>query len=248
MLKLENICYDVDADRPDRAKRILSDVSLEFPDRSLTVITGHNGSGKSTLVKLIMGIDKPTSGRILFNGADVTGDSVTDRALKGFTIAFQQPVRFKGITVRNLLDAACRRKCSTGDACNFLYSVGLCAKDYIDRPVDDTLSGGELKRIELATALAKGGEVFLPVCFFFVLRHCVPILTGLRPFIIIGPLIYFFYFCHSSTSVMRTSCPEISCFTILNRVPLVNNTSRWSSGANLPLNSEISDMSRPFLL
>ena len=161
MLKLENICYDVDADRPDRAKRILSDVSLEFPDRSLTVITGHNGSGKSTLVKLIMGIDKPTSGRILFNGADVTGDSVTDRALKGFTIAFQQPVRFKGITVRNLLDAACRRKCSTGDACNFLYSVGLCAKDYIDRPVDDTLSGGELKRIELATALAKGGEVFL---------------------------------------------------------------------------------------
>ena len=160
MLKLENICYDVDADRPDRAKRILSDVSLEFPDRSLTVITGHNGSGKSTLVKLIMGIDKPTSGRILFNGADVTGDSVTDRALKGFTIAFQQPVRFKGITVRNLLDAACRRKCSTGDACNFLYSVGLCAKDYIDRPVDDTLSGGELKRIELATALAKGGEVF----------------------------------------------------------------------------------------
>lgn len=161
MLKLDHICYDVGADRPDTAKRILSDVTLEFPDHSVTVITGHNGSGKSTLVKLIMGIDKPSSGRIIFNGEDVTDATVTERAKKGFTIAFQQPVRFKGITVRNLLDAACGKTCSTGDACRYLYSVGLCAKDYIDRPVDGTLSGGELKRIELATALAKGGEVFL---------------------------------------------------------------------------------------
>ena len=161
MLKLEHIYYDVDADRPDKARHILSDVSLEFPDRTVTVITGHNGSGKSTLVKLIMGIDRPTSGKILFDGEDVTNASVTERALKGFTLAFQQPVRFKGITVRDLLNAACRKKCSTGEACKYLYTVGLCAKDYIDRPVDDTLSGGELKRIELATALAKGGEVFL---------------------------------------------------------------------------------------
>lgn len=161
MLKLDKICYDVGTDRPDTAKRILSDVTMEFPDHSVTVITGHNGSGKSTLVKLIMGIDKPSSGRIIFNGEDVTDASVTERAKKGFTIAFQQPVRFKGITVRNLLDAACGKTCSTGDACRYLYSVGLCAKDYIDRPVDGTLSGGELKRIELATALAKGGEVFL---------------------------------------------------------------------------------------
>ncbi len=161
MLELKHICYDVDTDRPDKARRILSDVSLGFPKGTVTVITGHNGSGKSTLIKLIMGIDKPTSGRILFNGEDITDASVTERALKGMTIAFQQPVRFKGITVRNLLDAACRKTCTTGEACKFLYSVGICAKDYSDRPVDDTLSGGELKRIELATALAKGGEVFL---------------------------------------------------------------------------------------
>ena len=161
MLELKHICYDVDTDRPDKARRILSDVSLGFPKGTVTVITGHNGSGKSTLIKLIMGIDKPTSGRILFNGEDITDASVTERALKGMTIAFQQPVRFKGITVRNLLDAACRKTCTTVEACKYLYSVGLCAKDYIDRPVDDTLSGGELKRIELATALAKGGEVFL---------------------------------------------------------------------------------------
>ena len=161
MLQLKNICYDVDADRPDKARRILSDVSLDFPERTVTVITGHNGSGKSTLIKLIMGIDRPTSGRILFNGEDITDASVTERALKGFTIAFQQPVRFKGITVRDLLGAACRKKLATGEACNFLYTVGLCATDYIDRPVDGTLSGGELKRIELATSLAKGGEVFL---------------------------------------------------------------------------------------
>ena len=161
MLELKHICYDVDTDRPDKARRILSDVSLGFPKGTVTVITGHNGSGKSTLIKLIMGIDKPTSGRILFNGEDITDASVTERALKGMTIAFQQPVRFKGITVRDLLNAACRKKCSTGEACKYLYTVGLCAKDYIDRPVDDTLSGGELKRIELATALAKGGKVFL---------------------------------------------------------------------------------------
>ena len=159
MLQLKNICYDVDADRPDKARRILSDVSLDFPEKTVTVITGHNGSGKSTLIKLIMGIDRPTSGRVLFNGEDITDASVTERALKGFTIAFQQPVRFKGITVRDLLGAACRKKLATGEACNFLYTVGLCAKDYIDREVDASLSGGELKRIEIAMIMARGTKL-----------------------------------------------------------------------------------------
>ena len=159
MLELKNVTYSV-ADG-DRRKNILSDVSLLFPDKSITVVTGHNGSGKSTLVKLIMGIEKPDSGKILLDGEDITGKSVTDRARMGITLAFQQPVRFKGITVKNLLDLAVGSNCSMGAACEFLFSVGLCAKNYVNRPVDDTLSGGELKRIELALALAKGGNVFL---------------------------------------------------------------------------------------
>lgn len=159
MLELKNVTYSV-ADG-DRRKNILSDVSLLFPDKSITVVTGHNGSGKSTLVKLIMGIEKPDSGKILLDGEDITDKSVTDRARMGITLAFQQPVRFKGITVKNLLDLAVGSNCSMGAACEFLFSVGLCAKNYVNRPVDDTLSGGELKRIELALALAKGGNVFL---------------------------------------------------------------------------------------
>lgn len=159
MLELKNVTYSV-ADGDGR-KNILSDVSLPFPDKSITVVTGHNGSGKSTLVKLIMGIEKPDSGKILLDGEDITGKSVTDRARMGITLAFQQPVRFKGITVKNLLDLAVGSNCSMGAACEFLFSVGLCAKNYVNRPVDDTLSGGELKRIELALALAKGGNVFL---------------------------------------------------------------------------------------
>ena len=159
MLELKNVTYSV-ADGDGR-KNILSDVSLLFPDKSITVVTGHNGSGKSTLVKLIMGIEKPDSGKILLDGEDITGKSVTDRARMGITLAFQQPVRFKGITVKNLLDLAVGSNCSMGAACEFLFSVGLCAKNYVNRPVDDTLSGGELKRIELALAMAKGGNVFL---------------------------------------------------------------------------------------
>ena len=156
MLKLEHIYYDVDADRPDKARHILSDVSLEFPDRTVTVITGHNGSGKSTLVKLIMGIDRPTSGKILFDGEDVTDASVTERALKGISFAFQQPVRFKGITVKDLISLAAGKHITVGEACGYLSEVGLCARDYIDREVNASLSGGELKRIEIATVLARG--------------------------------------------------------------------------------------------
>lgn len=161
MLELKNISYAVPDEKTGEPRYILSDVTLSFPEKSITVITGHNGSGKSTLVKLIMGIERPTSGRVIFNGRDITELSVTDHARAGFTIALQQPVRFKGITVRNLLEAAKNSSCTHAEACDILSMVGLCAKDYIDRPVDNTLSGGELKRIELATALAKGGEVFL---------------------------------------------------------------------------------------
>ena len=155
MLELKHICYDVDTDRPDKARRILSDVSLGFPKGTVTVITGHNGSGKSTLIKLIMGIDKPTSGRILFNGEDITDASVTERALKGMTIAFQQPVRFKGLAVKDLLELAAGEKMPEGNMCDILGEVRLCAKDYINRDVDASLSGGESKRIEIATVLAR---------------------------------------------------------------------------------------------
>lgn len=150
MLELKNISYAVPDEKTGEPRYILSDVTLSFPEKSITVITGHNGSGKSTLVKLIMGIERPTSGRVIFNGRDITELSVTDHARAGFTIALQQPVRFKGITVRNLLEAARNSSCTHAEACDILSMVGLCAKDYIDRPVDNTLSGGELKRIELA--------------------------------------------------------------------------------------------------
>lgn len=160
MLELRHIYYSVE-DGVSGRKNILTDINLVFPDGSTTVITGHNGSGKSTLVKLIMGMEKPSAGSIIFNGVDVTENTLTERAKMGFTVAFQQPVRFKGITVQNLLDIACNKSCAHKDACDCLSAVGLCAKNYINRPVDGTLSGGELKRIELAVALAKGGSVFL---------------------------------------------------------------------------------------
>ena len=161
MLELKHITYTVPQEGGKERKTILSDVSLSFPDGTTTVIAGHNGSGKSTLVKLIMGIEQPDSGNIIFDGKDITSADITSRAKEGFTIAFQQPVRFKGITVKNLLDTASKKNFCPKDACEFLSAVGLCAKNYINRPVDDTLSGGELKRIELAVALAKGGSVFL---------------------------------------------------------------------------------------
>ncbi len=161
MLELKNVSYSVKDERTGTRQDILKNVSLSFGDREISAITGPNGSGKSTLIKILMGFEKPTSGKVLFNGEDITDCSVTERAKKGFTIAFQQPVRFKGITVKKLLELACGKKMNTDEMCQCLSAVGLCARNYIDRYVDGTLSGGELKRIELASAIAKGGEVFL---------------------------------------------------------------------------------------
>ena len=161
MLELKNISYSVKDENTGRMQDILKDVDLTSEEMGINVITGPNGSGKSTLIKLVMGFEKPTAGKVLFNGEDITGLGVTERAKRGFTIAFQQPVRFKGITVKKLLELASGRKMNTEDMCDCLSSVGLCARNYIDRAVDGTLSGGELKRIELAMAVAKGGEVFL---------------------------------------------------------------------------------------
>ncbi len=136
-------------------KKILKDINLTMDDRFVAV-TGPNGSGKSTLAKLIAGIIVPTEGRILVDGADITDWSITERAKNGISFAFQQPVRFKGITVRDLISLAAGKNTSVADACAYLSEVGLCAKDYIGREVDGSLSGGELKRIEIAMINARG--------------------------------------------------------------------------------------------
>ena len=161
MIELKDIGYVVTDERSGKRNAILEGIDLTFPDNSITVITGQNGSGKSTLLRLITGIERPTSGRIYYNGEDITDMSITDRAKLGFTTAFQSPVRFKGITVRKLLDIASDHSNNLAGLCDYLSVVGLCARDYIDREVNDSLSGGELKRIELAMAMAKNGGVFL---------------------------------------------------------------------------------------
>ena len=156
MLELKNICFDVEEN--GAVKHILSDVSLTISDRFVAV-TGPNGSGKSTLAKIIAGILTPTSGKLIFNGEDITSLSVTERAKRGISFAFQQPVRFKGITVKDLISLAAGKHITVGEACGYLSEVGLCARDYIDREVNASLSGGELKRIEIATVLARGTEL-----------------------------------------------------------------------------------------
>lgn len=161
MVELKDVCYQVNDQKSGIQQSILENVDLTFPDKAITAITGPNGSGKSTLIKLLMGIEKPTSGKIFFGRTEINQKSITERARMGFTIAFQQPVRFKGITVKNLLEVAGGKKFTQSELCDFLSAVGLCARNYINRTVDNTLSGGELKRIELAMAIAKGGEVFL---------------------------------------------------------------------------------------
>lgn len=153
MLELKNVSYTVDDECGE--KHILKDVNLTLDER-FVAFTGPNGGGKSTLAKIIAGILQPTSGRIYLDGEDITDLSVTDRAKKGISYAFQQPVRFKGITVRDLITIAAGKPLKVSDACAYLSEVGMCARDYIDREVNASLSGGELKRIEIATILARG--------------------------------------------------------------------------------------------
>lgn len=157
MLELKNITFMVQDASTE--KGILKNVSFTLPDDKFIVATGPNGGGKSTLAKIIAGIEKPQEGKIFLNGEDITEASVTERAKKGISYAFQQPVRFKGITVLDMIRLAAGRELSMAGACEYLSQVGLCARDYIRRDVDASLSGGELKRIEIAVSLARSAPV-----------------------------------------------------------------------------------------
>ena len=156
MLELKDISFQVNDETAD--KEILKNINLKIEDR-FVAITGPNGGGTSTLAKLIAGIVTPTSGQILLDGEDITGLSITERARKGISFAFQQPVRFKGLTVKDLITLASGKDISISQACSYLSEVGLCAKDYIGREVNDSLSGGELKRIEIAMIIARGTKL-----------------------------------------------------------------------------------------
>lgn len=149
MLELKHVSFEVEG------KHILNDITMTIADNQFTVITGPNGGGKSTLAKIIMGIEKPTSGQILFDGEDITELSVDERAKRKIGYAFQQPPRFKGMSVRHLLSLAHGKELDEDVCCSYLSDVGLCSKDYLDRDVDASLSGGEVKRIEIATILAR---------------------------------------------------------------------------------------------
>ena len=160
MLELKHISYRVST--PEGELDILKDISITIPDHRLMVFTGPNGGGKTTLAKVIMGLVQPTGGQILYNGEDITGLSITERAKKGISYGFQQPPRFKGITVHDLLLlAAGEEKLSKDKCCAYLTKVGLCANDYLDREVDVSLSGGEVKRIEIATILARHSDLMI---------------------------------------------------------------------------------------
>ncbi len=156
MLELKNVGYRVKDELGE--KQILENISLTLDER-FVAFTGPNGGGKSTLAKVIAGILKPTEGRIYFDGEDITDLSITERAQRGISYAFQQPVRFKGITVRDLINMAAGKKLNITNACAYLSEVGMCARDYIDREVNASLSGGELKRIEIATILARSTKL-----------------------------------------------------------------------------------------
>jgi Fe-S cluster assembly ATP-binding protein len=153
MLELQDICFSRDN------KEILKNVNLKIDNEKMVVITGPNGSGKSTLAKIIMGIEKPDSGKIIFDGKDITKLSITDRAKSGIGFAFQQPVRFKGLTVKDLIEISAGNSIKLCDACDVLADVGLCAQEYLNREVNSELSGGELKRIEIAMLAAKKSKL-----------------------------------------------------------------------------------------
>ena len=160
MLELKHVCYAVQ--EGDAQLGILNDISLTISDHKLVVFTGPNGGGKTTLAKIVMGLVQPTSGQILWNGQDITGLSITERARLGISYGFQQPPRFKGLTVRRLLTIASGNdKLSKDQCCQYLTKVGLCANDYLDREVDASLSGGEVKRIEIATILARNSQLMI---------------------------------------------------------------------------------------
>ncbi len=159
MLEIRDLSFAVTED--ERKKEIIHDLNLTVENGKFTVITGPNGSGKSTLARLIMGIEKPLSGQILLDGEDITDLDITERARHGISFAFQQPVRFKGIRVQDLLRLASGKNLSISSACSYLSEVGLCARDYIDREINSSLSGGELKRIEIATLLARHTKLSL---------------------------------------------------------------------------------------
>ncbi len=158
MLELKDVCFQVADENTAADKEILRNVNLTIADR-FVAITGPNGGGKSTLAKMIAGIIKPTSGQILLDGEDITDMSITERARAGISFAFQQPVRFKGITVKDLITLAAGKDINVAQACSYLSEVGLCAKDYINREVNASLSGGELKRIEIAMIIARGTKL-----------------------------------------------------------------------------------------
>lgn len=155
MLELKNLSFKVDNEDGSGALHIIEGLDLTIDDGKFVVITGPNGGGKSTLAKLIMGIEQPTGGQILYDGQDITNMSITDRAKLGVGYAFQQPPRFKGLTVRSLLSLAAGKELPEDECCSYLTRVGLCSMDYLNREVDNSLSGGEVKRIEIATLMAR---------------------------------------------------------------------------------------------
>ncbi|MCR5485372.1 MAG: ATP-binding cassette domain-containing protein [Clostridiales bacterium] len=154
MLELQNISFKVNAE-DNKELEIIDDVSFKLPEDRFLVITGPNGGGKSTIARIIMGIEKPTSGRVIYNGEDITDLSITERAKLGIGYAFQQPPRFKGLTVRRLLSVAHGSDLPEAKCCEYLTNVGLCSREYLNREIDNSLSGGEVKRIEIASLMAR---------------------------------------------------------------------------------------------
>lgn len=159
MLELKNVSFAVQDGDGASGKEIVKNINLTVDKESFLVITGPNGGGKSTLAKLIMGIERPTTGQILFNGTDITNMNITQRAQLGMGYAFQQPVRFKGLTVHEMLSIAAGKELDVASACAYLSEVGMCAKDYVDRELNSSLSGGELKRIEIAMQIARAPKL-----------------------------------------------------------------------------------------